>query len=609
MNGSSNTLKNGSGFKGSMQNPAEQRNGAEINLVFLSVRKALGQKPLLTIALLLLVIAVVVTALVPPWILKRIIDVNLAKKTLEGLSLLAAAYIAAVVLTGVFDFLKEAILTVFGQRIMSLIRNAMVRKLDRLPPLYFSKNDSGTIMSRFTNDVDMIGFLFTGGVVGMAVDSLRIIGIIASISFFSGRLGILTILLLPLIGLITRFFRRHMLGAQSENRVLTGKINGHISESLKNGRMIRSFHREEFMERRYTGLLAKSYYATDRINFYNSVFPPIIQIIRAGIISLIVVLASQKIHILGISVGMVAATIELISGLFSPIENLGMEFQSIQGAVAGVQRVNEFYNTTEDEPKDISLNAAAVIPDRNAVTVRLNDLAFSYDEKTEVLRNITLTIPPLEKVTVTGRTGVGKTTLFKLVLGLLKPGAGSVTVNGIDVYRIPDREKKQLFGYVDQSCPLIRGTVVEQITLKDPAIPREAAMHALEVCGLTDFVAGLENGADTVISGSTQFSQGQKQLLAIARALVTDPPILLLDEMTANLDSVTEQRIMSILQKVGAGRTIFAISHRPSSMMASDRIVILENGHIRASGRPDELAEHDEWFRSRLGLERHTWDE
>ncbi|WP_346874184.1 ABC transporter ATP-binding protein [Clostridium sp. UBA5988] len=561
----------------------------------------------ISVLLGLSIIGVVVTSLIPPQILKYIIDHNLVTKSSDKLLVLATVYMGVLLFIGIFDFVKEAVLTVLGQKITKEIRIEMMEKLERINAMFFSSNSSGTVVSRFTNDVDAINSLFTNGIIGMMVDCFKIIGIIISIWMFSSKLGFVTLLLMPAIYGITRLFQKRMLKAQIENRILIGRVNNHISESLKNIQMIKSFSKERYMEENYKRYLFDNYKTVEKVNFYDSIYSPFIQITRAVVIAFIVVLSSKQLNYLGISLGMVAASIELISNLFAPIENLGMELQNIQQAISGIKRVNDFYNESEDNPKKNELRVEDIIPDREEANLSFKDISFQYEEGADVLQNIRLNLKPNEKVTFVGRTGVGKTTLFKLIMGLLKPTKGSITINGIDVYDIPNSEKRRIFGYVDQSFHMIKGTVADQISLQDESITKEQIEKALDFVGLTEYVSTLENGLDTKVTSDALFSQGQKQLLAIARAIVTNPPILLLDEITANLDSITEEKIVSVLQKASKVHTILSISHRLSSMVSSDTVVILENGRVKSAGSPEVLLENDDWYRSHIALEKFTW--
>lgn len=551
---------------------------------------------------------VVVTSLIPPQILKYIVDHNLVAKSSDKLLVLAIVYIGVLLFIGIFDFVKEAVLTVLGQKITKEIRIEMMEKLERINAMFFSSNSSGTVVSRFTNDVDAINSLFTNGIIGMMIDCFKLIGIVISIWMFSSKLGFVTLLLLPAIYVITRLFQKKMLKAQIENRILIGRVNNHISESLKNIQMIKSFSKESYMEENYKMYLLDNYKTVEKVNFYDSIYSPFIQLSRAASIAFIVVLSSKQLNYLGMSLGMVAASIELISNLFAPIENLGMELQNIQQAISGIKRVNDFYNETEDDLKKNKLKVEDIIPDREEVRLLFNDISFKYEESADVLQNINLNLKQNEKVTFVGRTGGGKTTLFKLIMGLLKPTKGSISINGIDVYDIPNSEKRRVFGYVDQSFHMIKGTVADQISLQDEIITKEQIEKALDFVGLTEYVATLENGLDTKVTSDTLFSHGQKQLLAIARAIVTNPPILLLDEITANLDSITEGKIVSVLQKAGNVYTILSISHRLSSIVSSDTVVILENGRVKNAGSPEVLLENDDWYRSHITLEKLTWN-
>lgn len=576
------------------------------NLIKEALISVIKKNIIMFLLLVFIILGVVVSSLVPPQILKNIIDNNLLPKNNVGLLLNAALYFSFIFLIGMFDFVKEALLTIIGQKITKEIRIKMMGKLERAKVMFFSKNESGKVVSNFTNDVDAINSMFTSGIIGMIIDCFKIIGVVISIWMFSSKLGIIVLFLLPIIYSITRLFQNRMLKSQIENLVLVSKVNNHISESVKNIRMIKSFSKEKYMEEKYNEYLIDNYETVEKVNFYDSIFSPIILIMRSIVIAFIVILSSSQLNLLGISIGMIAASIELISNLFTPVENVGMELQNIQQSISGIYRVNEFYNEPEDDEKGDELSIKDIL-NRNNIKISFNNVTFHYEEGKEILKNINLQIDPIEKVTFVGRTGVGKSTLFKLVMGLLKPFKGNITINDIDVYDIPNKEKRNIFGYVDQNLHVIKGTVAEQISLQDKSITMEEIKNALDFVGLSEYIETLENSYDTVVKNDNLFSQGQKQLLAIARAIVTNPPILLLDEITANLDSITEEKIVTVLQKASEEHTILTISHRLSSMIASDKVVILENGKIKNQGSPETLLQNDDWYRNHIALEKLTW--
>ena len=533
---------------------------------------------LLTFLLIIIILGAIGFSLSTPQILKYIIDDYLTINKGKSLLLPALLYFSSIALLGIFNFAKEGIITVFGQKIIRKIKEEMMCKLEKIPIGYLSMNESGSIVSRFSNDVEAVGSLFTSGIVSMIVDAFKIVGIVISIWLFSYKLGILVIFIIPVVYFLTRFFQRRMLKAQRLYRVLTAKVNNHIPESINNIQMIKSFSKEKYMEDKYTEYLDESYRAMDKINFYDSIFSPIILILRAIVVSIVVILSADSLSILGISIGSVAASIELINNIFTPIENLGMELQNIQQSIAGIYRIDEFLNEKEENKKDFNLTYDKII-NKNNMDIEFNNVSFFYEEKQYILKDIDLNIKYKENVTFAGRTGVGKTTLFKLILGLLEPSRGSITLAGFKVSEIPNDEKRKLFGYVEQEFSFIKGSIAEQISLKDTNISYEEIENAMKFVGLHDYVMTLEKGYDTFASTHI-FSKGQCQLLSIARAIVTSPPIMLLDEITANLDSETEQKIISVLRDASYDRTVLSISHRLSSILTCDRIIRLENKSI-----------------------------
>lgn len=565
------------------------------------------QHIIMTMALALVILAVVILSLIPPQLLKIIIDRNLVPKNVRGLPSIAFTYLGVLTLIGIFDFLKGGLLTVFGQKLIKNLRMELALKLERIGTTYFSANTSGMITSRFINDVENVNSLFADGAISMIIDCFKILGIVVSIWIFSAKLGILVLCLVPIIYVITRSFQKRMLTAQVQNLEQLSRVNSHISESLKNVHMIKAFSKEAYMEKLYQKRLEDNFHTIERVNFYDSCYAPIIQIIRALVIALIVILSSHQLNFLGISLGMVAASIDLLSNLFSPIETLGMELQNIQKGISGIQRINDFYLETEESEKSGTITADKVIGNERAAELIFEQITFSYEPGQPVLENLDLIIKQGSSVTFAGRTGVGKTTLFQLIMGLLKPASGRILLGGIDVYEIPNSEKRKIFGYVEQQFSFIRGTVAEQISLADENISREQVEEAMKFVGLHEYVMNLEHSYDTVVNQKEDFSQGQKQLLAIARAIVANPTVLLLDEITANLDSVTEAKIVTVLQKARCKRTVLSISHRITSMLDCDIIVLLENGRIRTTGSPTTILATDDWFNRQYQLEKNTW--
>ena len=541
------------------------------------------QNLLLPIALIITVVGAVVTALVPPLILEKIVDGLTAGNPMPIVQ--AFSYFGVVALAGLLESTRESLLIVFGQKLTHGLRSQMCEKLSQLSADTLSKMDAGTIASRFVGDVDTLETLFTSGIISMFADACTMIGIYAVLWQKNRGLAITLLAILPLIALFTRHVQKKMLAAQMDSRKAAARTSGLVPEAIHCIRMIHVFGKEGFMRKRYDRTLQEGYAAMERTNFYDALYSPVILITDAlvtGIVMLLSASSGPEVRMFfGMSVGTAVAVISYISRIFSPIESIGMEIQTIQEALAGAKRVGEFLelptrletSVEAGEKVMTELGKASAGTDSPVACISLEDVSFGYEEEKMVLEHLSFEIKTGEQVTMTGRTGAGKSTIFKLLLGLYRPQKGCVKIYGQDAYLLPDSIRRRLFGCVEQSFKRVPGTVLEQIMLSDPTISREDAVEAAKLAGLHEVIAGMEQGYDTPCTDAL-FSQGQWQLLSIARAVAAKPSILLLDEITANLDVGTEQEVLYALRRAGENRTVVSISHRLYEKMGGRELVI-----------------------------------
>ena len=523
--------------------------------VFTAIRMAAAAHHLLTAGMILCVAASVAASLVPPLLLARVVD-----RLSEGAALTFFAvlgYFCSLALEGILSSAQESLLVLFGQKMTHALRSEMSRKLTQLPASTLAGQNPGEVTARFSGDVDTVEALFTSGIISMVADACRIVSILAVIAVKNTGLALVLLLVVPLFAVFTRHVQKRMLSAQFDNRRAVAAVSGLVPETLHNIRTIRALGMEAYMERRYDRRIADGYAAMERTNFYDAIYSPVVLLLNAVVVGIVMLLSAsgnaEILNLFGMSVGTSVAVISYISRIFAPIESLGMEIQTIQSAMAGVRRIDAFLAQPE-----------RAVPKRNETAARgdvaLSHVTFGYGEK-PVLRDFSMTVRQGEQVMLVGRTGAGKSTVFKLLLGLYQPEAGTVTIGGVDVSRISDQERRTCIGCVEQHFSRVPGSVLDQITLGDPQITAAMAKNAAQLAGIDAAVQALPKGYDTVCMEG-MFSQGEWQLLSIARAAAADPAVLLLDEITANLDAETEARVLEALRRASAGRTVLSVSHR-----------------------------------------------
>ena len=607
-------------------------------MILLVMRKHL----LLVMGIAGFVCGAILLSLVPPMILARIID-GLTTQRMAGFAWIVA-YFGLLALTGLMESAREGLLIIFGQKMTHTLRSGLMEKLVHLKADDISRQEPGSVVSRFVGDVDTVENLFTSGIVSMFADVCRIVSILVVIWFKNRGLSMILLILLPFLLVFTRYVQKNMLISQLQNRKAVSRASGHVPETLRNIRTIHCLSRESYMERKYDEYLGDSYRAMERTNFYDAVYSPVVLILNAIVVACVMLLSAsgspRVLTLFGMSAGTAVAVMNYISQIFTPVESLGMEIQTIQSAVAGIHRIDEFFSLEElpereellereelpekeelpaieelsekeELPKreelsgkeellereelpsmeDLSgkeelpkreelpeleeLSKKEWIPEGNRFPeqrkengeafVEFRDVTFGYDER-KILKQLSFQVKQGERVTLMGRTGAGKSTILKLLLGLYEPQEGEVRIRGIAASNIPDGDKRRIFGYVEQSFHMVPGSVKDQITLFDPVITDQAVKNVASLTGLQDTIEALPDGYDTICTPEL-FSQGQWQLLSIARAAVASPRLLLLDEITANLDAETEKEVLQALKRVSGDRTVISISHRTSAEM------------------------------------------
>lgn len=535
------------------------------------------------IGLILSIILAAFSGLLPSYVLKYIIDdyatVAINTNAIDSAKLiyLAILYFGSYLLYFLFIIFENYMISLFGQQLIHKLRYEMLEKVQKLPSSYFTSHGTGEMSSQIMDDVHSIETLFATGLISILVSLLKIIGILISILVFSWILGLIIIAIVPLIFVITLLFRKIMLKNHIKNRKIINQQANHISESINTILTTQNLDKEEYKEKKFRELLNEGYDAKLKTGLLDSIYSPIIECIKTLVIALVTILVAYGVsssnYILGISLGTFAASINLITDIFSPIQNLGQELEAMQEGLSGVKRIQVFMNEKEINKKEEAFTYKEIFKRNLENIVEIDNVSFKYDDGDKfVLSNLNFVVKNEEKVILTGRTGVGKTTLFKLILGINKPSIGKVIVNGYDIYEVPDLEKRKIFGYVEQGFSAINGDIKSQITLNED-ISLDEVREVMKQVNLDSYVMNHIKDNYNATFKESDFSRGQLQLLSLARALLFKPKILLLDEISANLDSKTESDIIKALSSASNHKTVISISHRLSDQLGFDRVI------------------------------------
>lgn len=513
------------------------------------------------------------TVLIPPWVLGKFID----QLNRPGQAWLwGAAWLAAGILAGVAESGQNSVIIILGQKLMHYLRSRMASKLSRLPFSYYTTHSSGEISSHFLNDVDAINVLFTEGIVALSANALQLLAIVLVIGKTNIYLAILVCAILPFLWKFTRVCQQSVRKAQLKQRSAIADVFSCLPETIALLPVIQNLGMESFMENRYGQMIGRSFRAIERTNFFDSVYSPIIKMVTAGTIAMMMSLAAGNVtgNYFHLTAGQAVSMIAYILALFSPLEALGMEIQSIQTATAALERVTQFLELPEESHIKNSAGEMKKVPE-DVAACEFRHVSFAYEKGKPIFRDLNFTVRQGDYLMIQGRTGSGKTTLFRLLTGLIQPDSGEILMYGQSLDCMDRQKRRALFGIVEQKFEKVEGTLRDQITLHQGEPSREDdtwIWHILEQVGLESTFRQIPGGLDAEAPGAG-LSDGQWQLMGLARALYGNPRILLLDEFTAHVDTKTEWMLYQTLAKMKGQYTCIVISHRHMNM---DNIHVLE---------------------------------
>ena len=535
-------------------------------------------------------VAIIVGAaaqLAQPYLMKVAIDRYIATGQLAPLDRLAALYFAILVVAFIADYAQTWTMQLTGQKLMFDLRMELYGHLQRLDLRYYDRNPVGRLMTRVTSDVDVLNDLFTSGVVTVFGDIFMLVGIMAVMLWMDWRLALVSFCVVPLIVLITQWFRTNVRQSYRVVRGWIARINAFLQENITGMSTVQLFRREALNFSRFDEVDRKHRDANIESIFYYAVFYPAIESIGALASALIIWYGGGMVIRQALTLGALVAFLQYSQRFFRPISDMSEKFNVLQAAMASSERIFALL----DEPVRVQPPVRPVArPAQAAGHVVFEHVSFSYDDQHEVLSDISFEVRPGERVGIVGATGSGKTTLVNLLLRFYDVTSGRITVDGVDVRDLEPADLRSLFSLVLQDVHLFSGTIADNIRLGNAAIDDDQVRRAAEAVHADRFIERLPGTyASAVAERGATLSVGQKQLLSFARALAFDPRVLILDEATSSVDTETELLIRDALHVLMAGRTTIAIAHRLSTIQDMDKILVLHKGRLRESGTHQEL--------------------
>lgn len=563
---------------------------------------------LVTVALFVIVAAA--AGVIPPLIVRHVVNMNLLPKRTAGLLAAGALYLAAIGVTALFGFAYSYLAAVVAQRSITSLRARLFAHLAALPVSYLDSTPIGDTISRATADVETIDTLFTDGITTLVGQLFTLVAVVVAMVLLSPFLSVVSLAVVPPLALLSRSVQRRVRDAERATRLAVGDLNTQLSEAVGGSETIRSFRQESAFVARFRRSLRACLLVQERSIRYGAYFTPITGLLSSVAIAALLWTGTGGLFgVPGHDLGTLTAFVLLFQSFFAPIVALGDQWNAVQAAIAGAERVFAVLQLPVESVVERTSDVDA------SLGISVRNVHFGYREGNEILHNVTFDVAVGEQVAIVGRTGSGKTTLLALIVGLYEPQRGAVLTAGCHPRAFANDERRRVVGVVPQQVQLFSRSLRDNVTLEDPTYSDESVVEALSLVGLGPLIGRLAMGLDTPLAGSgggigTTLSAGERQLIALARALLAQPQILVLDEATAAIDAQSDASFRAALRQASwsAQTAVVTVAHRISTAKDADRVIVLEDGRIVEEGAPTELIAAGGRFAALVALDEAGWE-
>jgi len=531
-------------------------------------------------------IAVTLSSLAVPYLLKVAIDGGIGAKDLSVLTWVIVVFVGVSLVNLGASYLQTYLTSWVGSHIIYDLRRQLFAHLQKLSLDFFSRQKTGWIVSRLTNDIDALDQLVTDGVTSLVTNSLTFIGAIVLLFILDWRLALATLTIMPLLIGATLVFRSRSARAYAQVRNSIGDVSARLQESISGIRALKAFRREQSDYERLDVANAAYRDVNMRTVVQSGLYFPFVELMSAAAVIIVLWYGGSLIGGNTLEIGVLVAFIGYLNSFFDPLQQLSQLYNTFQASMAAVQKI---YTVLDTEPDMLDAPDAVALPDLRG-EVELRDVTFGYDPQKPVLHDVDLTIPAGKTVALVGATGAGKSTVIKLLARFYDPTEGAVLIDGHDLRQVTASSLREQLAVVPQEAFLFSGSVLDNIRFARPSADADEVKRVARIVGVHDFVESLPDGYDTEVQeGGSALSTGQRQLISFARALLADPRILILDEATSSVDAESERRIERAMEVLFSGRTSVIVAHRLSTVRYADEILVVDAGRIVEHGTHDEL--------------------